>query len=398
MIKLKKKRQRKIISEIICILLFAPCFVNAQPAPCMGESVIIINGISNVNKNDIKIYLRQINQRDTSSYKRYIRPIIWTECINSKGDIDTKHLNLNPPEVLIGHCNNHIFKSASSEKFYLIGYNTNDAVLVIESNHKIMYLVFPTGNANKINRYLLGSIYKDFQGDNFKDKNGFYSPNMYLPNIKFKEGIFFLEDYQLFNGQEKTISFPAKDVVEFHHPGNRMRANPLEYWKDSVRFFAPYNSRKSVICSKKIKGKFTEKEAIETIIKKGTNHTLEIFDYFHWEKYTKNHENSDADIELNAFINEAKRTHERDVKDLVKLFEENKNSKKNLYKRYEVLEKNHLMLILENDFELMVLFCNYLQNTKTNIQDFLLLFEDKTYTIKKKQLALFLKQKNKDFK
>jgi hypothetical protein len=396
--KIQKKKQRNIINKIICILLFSPCFVNAQPAPCMGESVIIINSISNVNKDDVKIYMGQISQRDTSSYKRYVNPIAWPKCINNKGEIDTKNLSFNPHKILIGRCNNHIFKSESSGKFYLIGYNTNDAVLVIESNHKIMYLVFPTGNSNKINRYLLGSIYKKFQSDNFKDKYGFYSPNMYLPNIKFKEGIFFLEDYQLFNGQEKTISFPSKDVLEFYRPENRMRANPLEYWRDSVRFFAPYNSRKGIVYSKKIKGTFTEKEAIETIIKKGTNHTLGIFDYFHWEKYTRNHENSNADIELNAFINEAKRTHERDVKNLVKLFEENKNPKEQLYERYEVLEKKHLMLILENDFKLMILFCNYLVNTKTDIQDFLLLFEDETYTIKKKQLSLFLKQKNKDFK
>ena len=386
--------QKNIISRIIAILLFATYFVNAQPPPCMGESIIIIDGVSNVNKNDVKIYMGQISQRDTSSYKKYFKPPTWTKCINNKGEINAKHLSLSPDRIFSERCSSHIFKSESSGKFYLIGYSTNDAVLVIESNNKVMYLVFPTGNANKINRFLLRSIYKDFQNDNLKKERGFYSPNMYLPKINFKEGIFFLEDYQLFNGQENTISLPSKEVAEFHDPENRMRKSPLEYWKDSVRFFAPYNSRKGIICSQKYKGSFTEKEAIEIIIKKGTNHTLGIFDYFHWEKYTKNHESSDADIELNAFVNEAKRTQEKDVNDLVKLFEENKNPKQQLYKRYEVLEQNHLMLILENDYELMILFCNYLTSSKTNIQDFLLLFEDETYQIKKKKLALFLKKKN----
>ena len=59
---------------------------------------------------------------------------------------------------------------------------------------------------------------------------------------------------------------------------------------------------------------------------------------------------------------------------------------------YKVIEKEHFILVLENDYKLMILFCHYLKAPKASIQDFLSLFEEENYKFNKEQLSRFLEQ------
>ncbi len=362
-----------------------------QPAPCMGQGVIIIDGFSNVNQENVQVSIGQITYRDQKFLNGSIKSPVWTDCVDNEG-VNSENLSLNP--VRMFNCGIQNYQSKSSDKYYLIGYSTNDAVLTVKWRSQVMYLVLPNGNSNKVNQYFITQIYEEIHQNNFKkDREFFYAPDVHLPEIPFREGVFFLEDYNFLDKTKNVKQFPSKKVVEFYNSEKGSRVFPLEYWKDTVTFFSPYNSPKGLVYSNEFAGKYTEGEAIKLIVENGSNYTQSIYDYFHWEKYIKNHDNTEADIALMTFLSEAKSVQDLEIKNLLTSFEENKLSVEELYESYEILKKEDALLVLENDFRLMNLFCNYLSISKTNINDFMSFFEDGTYKINSDQLTLFLKQK-----
>jgi hypothetical protein len=364
--------------KAIGLVFFMPTIIHAQPAPCIGESVIILEGISNVDTNNLNVFIGQINYKG-----HYSTP--WGKFIDSS-KIDSDSLRISPM-IMVESCYSHTYKSENSSKIYLIGFSTHNAVLVIKSNNKAMYLVLP--NTNRVHEHLLSSLKKDLYDENFKNKKGYYSPDMYLPPITFKEGIYFLEDYLMDCNVKNTTVLLAKNVIEFYDPKYAIQKSPLNYWNDTLRFFSPYPE--GLKFSKKMNGSFSESSTIEVILKNSSLYNLDIFNYIEWEKFIKNHEHTTADVELGKRLYEATQSQEQQTKALIQLYEDGKLSTEQLSKSYKALEKTQLMLLLENDFDLMMSFCNYLESPKTSIEDFLSFFEDGTYAVNEKKLIKFLK-------
>lgn len=370
----------KLLKSIF-LLVFISGQLAAQPAPCMGESMILLEGISNVDTANLSVYFGQLNYKG--------RPTIpWSELIDNTqfSTVDLKLL----PRSIGENCTYHTFKSPNSDKLYLIGYSLNDAVLLIKSKHETMYLVFPNGNSNKLISPLFHPMQEEILKKNNFMERAYYTPSIYLPRIQFKAGIFFLDDYKLDRLSEKAQSFLAKECLEFYNPNGNMHKSPLEYWKDSIYFFAPFTE--GYRFSKKIKGNFTESEAIERIIQNSCNFTLEIYSNYKWEKYFRNKIHSNADIALGTFLHEVLLRQEQAVKELLESYESGKLTEKQLLESYEKLERKSLFLLLEKDFDLMLLFCHYFKTTHTSIAEFRALFEEGSYVVDKKEIEQFLKR------
>lgn len=95
---------------------------------------------------------------------------------------------------------------------------------------------------------------------------------------------------------------------------------------------------------------------------------------------------------MGTFLHEVILHQEQAVKELLESYESGKLTEKQLLESYEKLEQKSLFLLLEKDFDLMLLFCHYFKTTHTSIAEFRALFEEGSYVVDKKEIEQFLKR------
>lgn len=368
-------RMKTIIITIF--LYFFAAELYAQPAPCMGENIIILEGISNIDTSDLNIYVGKITYNGSTG-------INWGE-IENENDFDYDKLKISHSHF--DGCYSHTYLEHSSGKIYLVGYFIHNSILVIQSNNKTMYIVLPDFSRQiQLSAFLMHPII-DANNAHNKEERGYYTPYLYLPKISFSEGIYFLEDFQIHEDQSlNKKEVLASESIGFYQDSN-MHPNPLMYWSDTLHFFAPYNVSKRLPYAKKIKGHFSESAVIEQMIKNNSNN-WDILDFYLGFKVFRSNTNN----ELKTFLHEIQLHFEQQIKSLFKRYEDGEIDQDQLIVLYNNLEKEQLILILEKDFQLMLLFVKYLKSSQTDIQNFIALFDSTNFTVDKKALQSFLNE------
>jgi hypothetical protein len=256
-------------------------------------------------------------------------------------------------------------------------------------------LVLPDNASHKSSGVFLTEAYQLLEDNNYKpgkevSKDIFYHPNLYFPTIEFQEGVFFLSGYESANNVNNVKRFQTKEIVEFHSLLNTSQVSPKEGWKEDVMFYAPYNAGGILEYRKTIGGQFSEEKSMELIVKNSPNYTRQILDYTYWEKYNKNVQKSARDLELYELWYEIRRTQDNEMDTLMQLYSRSKISKQEFAEQQLILNSSRLFLLLENDFNLTISFCNFLKKEKGHIDDFKALFEEASYRVDKNQLIAFL--------
>lgn len=368
----------------IFILYVSPMILHAQPAPCMNENIIVIDKISAIDTSDYSLFIGQIKLKGSEVIK-------WDEIIDDK----TIHYDsLEITHSYFNECYPMTYYSKESERVYLTGFNTYNGIIVIQSNNKSMYLVFPS--INRIFSSLLKPILTENYARNNKDQRGYYTPYLYFESIKFKEGIYFMDDYQLNENLElNSKKLLASQCAEFYTNIN-MHPNPLSYWKDTLYFYNPYNQSKNIQFSKKIKGHFTESEAIKRIVENSPNYLSDILHYYRTKFLWTNRQPTDTMDPLRLFLYDLRQYHQQQLNELITKSQNDEINQDQLVLHYHQLETEQLFLVLENDFDLMWMFIHYYCENHARINDFISLFDEKTFKFDRKELRDFLRKNVKD--
>lgn len=369
------------MKHTITLLFFAIIQMNlfGQPAPCSQESLDIVENIQNTDYHNTEISTKTIQLKINP--KNYYK---WSDIIIDDR-IDTNKLILENSGYK--YCSNIRYKSKLNNRFYLTNTFADD-VLIIQNGNKKMYIVYPTQNRIE-NEYFFGTIVDSLNKLNTpKGKRAYYNPNRYITNIEFKEGIFFIKDYDKKFGIK---SFKKNDVTEFY-PNSDIydHRNPEAYWNNKVSFVSMFDERKGPEYSKMFPGNYTEDQAIEIMV--------------------KNHPRISNEI-LKSIADDIKQKHSRTVREeelleiwyalsignvgtkeveLLNKLDSKKSTIEEVYNEYKEFKKSEFFSILKSDSELTFKYYEYFLNKKTDLKPFKAFIQKSELKFNKEQLKFFI--------
>ncbi len=372
---------------LLAILFFTTVQNNlfGQPAPCMDEPINIVE-IQDTDFNNTNVLTGNIGlKRTPDNYK-------WNDIL-IKDSIDAQKLIFE--NFSYEYCSNIVYKSELKNRFYYTGSIENE-ILIIQNGSKKMFIVFPSNIQNNIIAYdyFLISIADSINHLNIVDgKRAHYYPYKYISGIEFKEGIFFIKDYEKKSGIKP---FNSEEIIEFYSNTTndyKGRINPLNYWNENVYFISPFDESRGPEYAKTFYGNYTENQAIELIVK---NHPSII------EKILE----SSTSIIKNT---EHRTQHQKDLFEiwhgllrrnvvdkefaLRRKYESDKSSIDEVYKEYKEFQKTEFFSILKSDFDLTIKYYNYFIDEKADLKEFKEFIQKNNLKFSKEQLELFIDNK-----
>jgi len=371
----------------ISILFFVIAQVNiwAQPAPCMGYSINILEDIRNIPYDGTDIYLRNITIKKSTPDLYYD----WKDVIK-KDALNTEILEFSELRIPNRYCNNLIYKSETKNRFYY-SYPLVDEIMIIQNGEQRMYLVFPTYN-NIESKYFLGTIVDSLHKLNIKkDKGAYYLPNRYISNIEFREGVFFINDYEesfrskSFERNNVTEFFPADDI-DYHR-------NPRNYWNEKVYFISLFDEKKGPTYSKMFQGDYTENQAIELIVKNYPPIIKKILESSTTIIKNKEHKTQHQEDLYEIWYDLLRRNVIDNENELLQKYEFKEFSIEEIYKAYKKFQKTEFFSILESDFDLTIKYYNYFIDEKADLKEFKEFVQKNNLKFSKEQLELFIDNK-----
>lgn len=352
----------------------------AQPAPCLGEGLDIIENIQNIEFNNAEIFTESIQLKINS--KNHYK---WSDIIiNDK--IDTNKLILKNSGYK--YCSNFRYKSKLHKRFYLTNSFVDD-ILIIRNGSKKMYIVFPYQDRIE-NEYFFGTIVDSlYKVNSQKGKRAYFNPNRYISNIEFKEGIFFIKDYDKKFGIK---SFDKKDITEFF-PDNNVPddRNPAVSWNNKVYFISMFDEKKGPDYSKIFPGNYTEDQAIEIMVKNHPRILNEILESITDDiKQKQSRTVREKELLEIWYALSIGNVGTKEVELLNKL-DSPKSSIEEIYNEYKEFKKTEFFSILKSDSELTLEYYDYLLNENADLKLFKEFINKNGLKFNKEQLKLFIK-------
>ena len=345
------------MKNFILILFFTIAHINiwAQPAPCMEERLDIVENIQNIDFANTEIFAKSIQLR----YR-------WDDIIVNN-HIDTTKLVLGSSSYK--YCSNIVYKSKLHNRFYYSQYGINE-ILIIQNGEQKMYLVFPPALSKIEYNYFFKTIEDSIGKLNIQNgKMVYYYPYRYISNIEFREGVFFIKDYE---EKFKINSFEKNDILEFFPDNNPyyIDRNPREYWNEKIYFISLFDKENRPEYIKAFYGNFSENQAIEIIVKNYPpiiENILESSTYIiNNTEYRTQHQKNLYEIWYNLL--------RRNIIDKEVLLQEKydycKSSIDKIYKEYKEFQKTEFISILKEDFDLTVKYYKYFTDENNDLKPF----------------------------
>lgn len=371
---------KKVVLLLTFILILTYSY--GQPAPCQSESLDIIENVQKIDfdKTDFSFVDIQL-KRDSNNYR-------WSDILKNDSIVTDK---LILEHSSYRYCSNIRYKSNRNGRFYFTG-NTPNNILIIQSGMQKMYIVFPYQDRIE-NEYFFGIIVDSINKLNIqKGKKAFYNPNMYISNIEFKEGIFFIKDYdkmfgiKSFDKNEITEFFPDNDVYDHR--------NPKDYWSNKVSFISMFDEKKGPEYSKVILGSFMENQAIEIILKNHPKIIRSILESS-TDGIVVKKDRTDHQEHFFKIWYELLRKHLIDKEnELLQKVNARQISIEEAYLFNKEFKKSEFFSILESDYGLMKSYYEYFLNEKTDLKVFQKFIQRNSLKFNKKQLERFIEKFN----
>jgi hypothetical protein len=329
------------MKHCICILLSLLLYSlpMAQPIqPCLNFPVVI-DTIKGVTVQTTKVYISQVGIKKTKSDA--------DDCnLENVCTYNTDCYLFTIAESGAPNCSHNTYYSATTGKLHLERYNIHKPVLTIEWRNKKMYIVFNRMTQFERELFKRDSIIKIINDHN--QKAGISSYYMYISQIGFEEGIYFLKE----NFRESGSWISKTKISELYETE---RTNHGEAF-----IYSPYEIQSGTRYHKTFPGSFSEEQAIELILKNQTieNSIRDALDFAKWKL-------------VNGFI---KQTRAQAFSGVIKRLEsDSRNSRdsllaiskqiseRELFEKYSEYQQNDFFSILDNDYSLRIAFCDYLR-------------------------------------